>query len=151
MSMDLEEAYDKLYRYCYHRLGSREAAEDTVQEAFTRYLAAYGDLSGGAVMARLYAVARNLCTDQYRRRTAEPLPDDLPVPADEDDRLEDMALRDALARLDPAERELLLMRYVNQEPVSLIAAALGVSRFGAYRRTEAALKKLRAYMKEDEP
>ncbi len=151
MSMDLEDAYDKLYRYCYHRLGSREAAEDAVQEAFTRYLASGRPLGGSAAMRYLYTVARNLCTDEYRRRKPDPLPEDLPAPADEDARLEDMALRDALAKLDPDERELLLMRYVNQEPVSLMAALLGQSRFTVYRRTQAALHKLRAYMKEDEP
>ena len=37
MSMDLEDAYDKLYRYCYHRLGSREAAEKTARSLAARF------------------------------------------------------------------------------------------------------------------
>ena len=54
-------------------------------------------------------------------------------------------------RLPEEEQELLFMRYVNQERVSAIAAALGMSRFAVYRRTAAALKELRERLKEDEP
>ena len=40
MSMDkrreIEEQYDKIYRYCYFKLQKREIAEDITQETFTR-------------------------------------------------------------------------------------------------------------------
>ncbi len=146
--MDIETLYDKIYRYCYHRLRSREAAEDAAQEAFARWLASGVCRSESAALRYLYAVARNLCVDEYRRKKQEPLPQDLPAP---DGALETLALRQAVAALSREEQELILMRYVNQEPVSVIAGALGVSRFAVYRRTSAALEKLRALMKEDEP
>lgn len=38
MSFDIEQPYDKLYRYCYFRLRSRELAEDITQEPFLRCL-----------------------------------------------------------------------------------------------------------------
>ena len=78
----------------------------------------------------------------------EPLPEDLPGP---ELPLEDMALRAALETLSETEQELVVMRYVNQEPVGVIAAHLGMSRFAVYRRTAAALEKLRRALKEDEP
>ena len=40
MSMDkrreIEEQYDKIYRYCYFKLQKREIAEDITQETFAR-------------------------------------------------------------------------------------------------------------------
>ena len=36
--IDLEEQYDKIYRYCYYKLHHREKAEDITQEAFLRFL-----------------------------------------------------------------------------------------------------------------
>ncbi len=145
--MDLQEQYDKLYRYCLRRLGDAAAAEDVTQETFARYYAA-GPRETAHALRWLYAVAKNLCADQFRRPAAEPLPEDLPGPALP---LEDMALRLALASLTEEEQELVLMRYVNQEPVHVIAAHLGMSRFAVYRRTASALEKLRRALEEDEP
>ena len=39
--MDLEELYDKVYRYCYMKLRHPQAAEDITQEAFLRFLRVY--------------------------------------------------------------------------------------------------------------
>ena len=151
MSMDFEAQYDKIYRYCYHRLHHRELAEDITQEAFLRLYAAEGYRETGKAIRYLYTVARNLCIDEYRRRKPEPLADDLPAPDEESVRLDAMSLRDALNTLTDEERELILMRYVNSEPVSVIAGVLGISRFAVYRRTTAVLSKLRQQLKEDEP
>ena len=145
--MDIETIYDRIYRYCYHRLGDRQAAEDATQEAFARWLAAGVCRTENEALRYLYAVARNLCTDEYRRRRPEPLPTDLPGP---DIPVDSLALRQAVAALPQEEQELILMRYVNREPVSVIAGALGVSRFAVYRRTSAALEKLREMLREDE-
>ena len=145
--MDLEEQYDKIYRYCLRRLRDPGLAEDVTQETFARWYAA-GPAGGERAVRWLYTVAHNLCADQYRRPRTEPLPEDMPGPALP---LEDIALHDALAALTESERELILMRYVNQEPVGVIAAHLGMSRFAVYRRTSAALEKLRRALEEDEP
>ncbi len=39
MAIDIEEQYDKIYRYCYYRLRDRERAEDVTQETFLRWFA----------------------------------------------------------------------------------------------------------------
>ena len=36
--MDLEELYDKLYRYCYMKTRHPQTAEDLTQEAFLHFL-----------------------------------------------------------------------------------------------------------------
>ena len=35
---DVEDQYDKIYRYCYFRLRDRQTAEDVTQGTFLRYL-----------------------------------------------------------------------------------------------------------------
>ena len=145
--MDIEEQYDKIYRYCLRRLHDQTLAEDVTQEVFARYYAA-GPRGESHALRWLYTVARNLCADEYRRPRTDPLTGELPGP---ELPLEDIALRAALEKLTEAEQELVLMRYVNQEPVHVIAAHLGMSRFAVYRRTAHALEKLRRALEEDEP
>ncbi len=146
--MDIQEQYDKIYRYCLRRLGNSALAEDVTQEAFLRFFSEGRYRERGQAIRWLYTVAGHLCADQFRRPPTEPLPEDLPGP---ELPLEDMALRAALETLSETEQELVVMRYVNQEPVGVIAAHLGMSRFAVYRRTAAALEKLRRALKEDEP
>lgn len=61
-----------LVRYATHILGSREAAEDIVQDAFIRFSPAnvYGT-SAGQTLAYLYRIVRNLCLDLIKRRKVE--------------------------------------------------------------------------------
>jgi RNA polymerase sigma-70 factor (ECF subfamily) len=57
-------------------------------------------------------------------------------------------LRACLEKLRPDERELLLMRYIEQLAVSEIAAALGVKERAAKSRVRRALEKLQGLMEE---
>ena len=149
--MDIDEQYDRIYRYCCHRLGSPALAEDVTQETFLRWLGAEGYRDEGRALAYLYTVARNLCADHFRRPAEDALPEEVPAPETEAALLDRLDLRAALAALTDQERDLVLMRYMNGAPVKAVAAALGISRFAVYRRTAAALAKLRTLLKEDEP
>ena len=142
MSMDLEEQYDKIYRYCYYRLHNADKAEDITQETFLRYLQCdgYGDI--GRPLAFLYTVAKHLCIDEMRRAKIEPLPQELPGENGESALLDSIMLRQALQELTEAERELILLRYANEVPVSDIARIYKQSRYAIYRKTKKILKKL---------
>jgi len=61
MSADLEELYDKIYRYCYMKLGHRHIAEDITQETFLRFLSDRRYQEMGRELAYLYTIARNQC------------------------------------------------------------------------------------------
>lgn len=150
MSMDIEKQYDRIYRYCYFKLKNREAAEDITQEAFLRYLERYRFASPETALKYLYTIARNLCIDEYRKPTAVPLPEDIPEPSGEDDRLTNLALYQALREMPPEQQELLLLRYVNEVPVSVIAALCGISRFALRRRLLAATDLLRKKLREED-
>ena len=69
MSFDINMQYDRLYRYCYYHTHNRILAQDIVQEAFTRYMERYGSLNEKNAVPYLYVIARNLCIDQYRRKS----------------------------------------------------------------------------------
>lgn len=77
MSLDLEEQYDKIYRYCYFRLHQRETAEDITQETFLRFFESRGYVNKGKSLQYLYTIAHNLCVNEYRKPKTEPLDEDM--------------------------------------------------------------------------
>src|ERR1700744_5737733 len=61
----------RLLAFCRHLLGSREAAEDVLQEAFaSAYNAILGDDRPINVRPWLYRIARNRCLNHMRRQQA---------------------------------------------------------------------------------
>ena len=73
MAIDIEAQYDRIYRYCYFRLRDRHWAEDVTQETFLRWLSSDTYRDTGQTLQYLYTIARNLCTDEGRRPSTEPL------------------------------------------------------------------------------
>lgn len=57
--------------YLERRVGSREAAEDLLQEAFVRSAGRTADVPDDALVPWFYRVLRNAVVDRYRRRGAE--------------------------------------------------------------------------------
>ncbi len=57
--------------YLERRLGSREAAEDVLQEAFVRSAGHTADVPDDALVPWFYRVLRNAVVDRFRRRGAE--------------------------------------------------------------------------------
>lgn len=139
--MDMEEQYDRIYRFCWYRLRDRQQAEDITQETFLRWLASDTWRDTGQTLQYLYTIARNLCIDESRKPGSQPLPEDLA--ATEEDPLLSIALRDELERLDQEERELVLLRVVNEVPMGTLCRLYGMSRFALYRRLRSILKRLR--------
>ena len=73
--MDLEEQYDKIFRYCCFRLYDKQLAQDITQETFLRYYSRNIRLDTGKELAYLYTIARNLCADTFRQKPLSPLAD----------------------------------------------------------------------------
>ena len=159
----LKEQYDKIYRYCYFKLHNRERAEDITQETFLRYLENYRFSTPETALKYLYTIAGHLCVDEFRRpavfsldapvgknasafsgqAAGPPLSESLNVPSGEDALLDALALQKALGELTDEEQELLLLRYVNEVPVGVIARLFHISRFALRRRLLAVTAKLR--------
>lgn len=154
MSFDINMQYDRLYRYCYYHTHNRILAQDIVQEAFTRYMERYGSLNEKNAVPYLYVIARNLCIDQYRRKSmlAEKNLQDQPyekeqstgmsMPGDDTQKnlITKLGVQRALSRLSEEERELLLLISVNEVSAREAGMILGISRFAVYRRLRLAQK-----------
>lgn len=146
--MDYEEQYDKIYRFCYFRVKNAAVAEDITQETFLRFLENNTYRENGKGLQYLYTVARNLCIDEYRKRVAEELPEELCIDGFETMVTESVSMQQALAKLTPMERELVLLRYVNEVPVNVICKLQECSRFALNRKLKQILKQLRGYLSE---
>ncbi|MDF2513340.1 MAG: hypothetical protein K0S04_3206 [Herbinix sp.] len=149
MSIDIQEEYDKIHRYCYYKVGNSALAEDLTQETFLKYFAQNSYIEHGKKLAYLYTIARNLCIDTFRKPQTEALSDDI-TDTDVIERLElNITVREALSTLPMKEQELLLLRYANQLSVGEIASIMGISRFSVYRTINSALASLKVLLKED--
>lgn len=154
--MNIEQAYDRIYRYAYFRVNDSYLAEDITQEAFLRYIKKQG--TGDSYdMPYLYTVAKNLCIDENKRVKLETFEDgdinDLyiqnpysRVSVGEAEMIDKLMIKEALSKLTEQDRELLLLRYVNEEPVASLAEFYQCSRFAVYRKIKAAVKELKGYL-----
>ena len=148
--MDLEEQYDKIYRYCYFKLHHQQMAEDITQETFLRFWESNDYCERGQRLQYLYKIAHNLCLNEYRRKQVEPLEDEILTEDKEDEILTNIVVKEAVQCLTMEEQELLLLRYVNEVPVSDICSILKISRFSLYRKNMKILRKLKNILGEED-
>ena len=137
--------YPEILRYCLWHTSDRQSAEDAAQETFlkaVRHLDAYA--RRGKFRAWLYRIAANTCVDFWRRsQSTEPLTEgEYLDPGFERAELS-CDLRSALAALPPAQREVVLLRYVHGLKLRECAEVLDVPLRTVQSRERAALKALK--------
>jgi RNA polymerase sigma-70 factor (ECF subfamily) len=134
----LTEVYDRysagLYRYAWRLLGDAALAEDCVSETFSRFLTALQRGAGPTdyLQAYLYRIAHNWVTDYYRRQPPPSLPLDPELRADPADEPPQVAAQSlarqqvqaALVLLTPEQRQVIMLKYVEDWPNEAIAQAL---------------------------
>ena len=155
-ALDFEALYrtarDDVYAYVATMLRDRGAAEDVTAAAFERaYRKQRSYKPGrGSERAWLFGIARNAALDELRRRkraaalVAEPADTGATPPEDAvETALRRAAVRVALARIDPRERELVALKFHAGLDNAEIAAVLGVSVSNAGTQLHRAMTKLR--------
>ena len=151
--MNLEEQYDRIYKYLYFHLHNQHTAEDLTQETFLRFLRSRTYQDENRQLQYLYTIARDLCNQYYRDKIIVYSFDevlDYPAPEDFEQSLaERLSLVDALKKLSEEEREMLFLRYVNDVPVVVISGLYHISRFTVYRRLKKILKKIMDEMEKE--
>lgn len=128
-----------LYRYLYRLCGSKEWAEELLQETFYRAMLSLRQEDALMARAWLFKVARNLFIDSLRKRgrDAELLqeigrrasgvsPSDLPEEA-LDRKEQRRKITEVMNRLPERERTLLYLREIEQFSYQELAAALDLS------------------------
>lgn len=147
--MDIEEQYDKIYRFCYFRVGNRVIAEDLTQETFLRFLNSPYQEQGKGIRY-LYTIARNLCIEESRKIKWEVLPEDVHDEGAETSRIiEEIIVKEALRKMPEDDREILIMRYMNEESLGDISRITGLSRFALYRKLRNSRKMFEELMEGD--
>jgi len=142
MHIDIDEQYDKVYRYCYFRVKNQHLAEDITQETFLRFFESNSYKDTGRPLAYLYTVARNLCIDEFRKVHTEELKEEIVQNGFEDAAVEKENLHQAMATLSKEEQELILLRYVNEVSFADLSKMYGKSRFALYRELSKITSKL---------
>ncbi|HID06848.1 MAG TPA: RNA polymerase sigma factor, partial [Armatimonadetes bacterium] len=145
-----------IYRLAYGMLGHREDAEDATQEAFIRiYLSAKKYNGRGSAMRWIWRVCRNVIIDFMRQRQQEVLlpPNEIAIAMDEAEwgafnSEPTWIVREALHRLKPADKEVLVMHYCVGKSVTDIAQCLGISESGAKMRLLRARERFRALVQQ---
>ena len=141
LSQQLERIFDRhyelIYRTAYSVTGSAADAEDIVQTIFVRLLNRElpPDLSA-APERYLYRAAFNLSLNTIRDKKREVLTGNLEVfdthyqtvDATAEDPALDQALREAIAMLNPAAAQVVILRYVHDYSLADIARTLGTTR-----------------------
>ncbi|MBQ8128938.1 MAG: sigma-70 family RNA polymerase sigma factor [Clostridia bacterium] len=147
--MNIEEEYDKIYRYCWFRTQNRETAEDLTQETFLRFFKSDYREEGKGIRY-LYTIARNLCVEAYRT-PKEGAVSGIASYDEEltEDVIERIHIKDALMRLPDDDRDILIMRFMNGESVSDLCRITGLSRFQLYRRLNRLKKEFIALLEEE--
>lgn len=150
---------DRYARYAARLLGSADAAEDAVQDAFVRafdQLAQCRDPDNFA--GWFFLILRNRCFAERRRAGRRaPLEDAAEAPADgplarADQTVETSDFRQALQRallaLTPEQREVFVLKHVEQASYEEIAARTGASVPSLKMRMHRAYDRLRGLLQE---
>ena len=115
-----EETYGALAGYALSLVADRNVADDLAQEAMVRVYARWGLLREARPYA--YRVVTNLARDRWRRRQSElrALPDLVAGPLG----APDSSVLDAVDRLPPGLRDVVLLHYYADLPVEDVARAI---------------------------
>ena len=145
-----------LGRLCMALLGSQADADEATQETLLRAHRAMASFRAeGSVKAWLCGIARHVCAHMLEtRRKQRELLEVVPTEPEARDVFETRrrarALRDALAKLKPTERDALVLRYVADLSHREIALACNLDEPAARKRISRALARLRSVMPDQE-
>jgi RNA polymerase sigma-70 factor (ECF subfamily) len=134
----IREIYERyqagIFRYLYYRLEDPHAAEDLTSEVFIRMIRSLSEYRSGvgSFQGWLYRIAHNLAIDHHRKwssKASVPLEEELMTAEDDpvqsvDHRLTRERLQKALLALNEAQREVVILRFVNELPIEQVAQAL---------------------------
>jgi RNA polymerase sigma-70 factor (ECF subfamily) len=149
---DVERFYadhrDGVFRYLRRMVGAPETARDLTQEVFLRVSrAGVPDAPDIGRRAWVFRIARNLALNHLRDTSRRPMVVELRQPAVSAPQELGMALRDAIGRLSPGERDVFLLREHGGLTYQEIAEASGMTADGVRAALHRARQQLRAELR----
>lgn len=134
----------ELYRSAWLLCGDRHRAEDLVQETLAKVYARWGPAISNPAAYAQTTLTRTWISQQRRRSTHERPVDLVPErpAAGTDDELR-LTLLAALDDLDPLDRAVVVLRYLDDASTDDVARQLGLSNGAVRKRLMRALRRLR--------
>jgi RNA polymerase sigma factor (sigma-70 family) len=118
-----EREYAALARYCYRLVADEQLARDLTQEAFVRLFGRWRQVR--EPRAYVYLVATNLARRTWKRRSTEAAALRTAFSREEVVAGPDLTVRDAVERLPPKWRDVIVLHYFADLPVPAVARQLG--------------------------
>ena len=155
-----EAAFERLYTatagpivgYLAAVTGRREVADDLLQETYCRWLAQYGGraaaMSADETRRLLFRIATNLVRDRWRSGEATPFEEPAEASASADFETS-IDIRAMLEHLQPKERTLLWLAYVEGMDHAEIAAATGLGRLSVRTLLFRVRRKAQRYLRPE--
>jgi RNA polymerase sigma-70 factor (ECF subfamily) len=132
-----DDNIDKVYRFVFFKVNNESIAQDITSETFTRLWKEINfDKEVKNPSGFLFTIARNLIIDHYRTKDQNPaILDNLDIIQDNSQDIAKMAVQNddmravttALGQLKDEYRLAVSLYYIEQEPISDVAKALGKS------------------------
>jgi len=138
--------YAAALRLARSRLGNAALAQDTVQEAWLRVVRHRNRFDPSRKFSSwFFALLSNLCTDAYRKemRRAEKHREFADAMSEPGLAVDTGPLRDAMGRLPPGDREVLLLRFGQGYTLAEVAEIQDITLDAAKKRAQRALRKLK--------
>ena len=152
-----EQYATDVLRVTYFYLGDRQRAEDVTQDVFVRLLTHRPTLEPGKEKAWLLKVALNRCRDLWRESwikrvvLGSPAFEMIPAPDEMEQLAEHQDLMQAIHRLPPDFREIILLYYYQSYGIAEIADMLSLPEGTISSRLSRARKKLETTLKGGVP
>lgn len=139
----------KLFGYLMNTLRDRTRADDALQTTWIKALDALPrfQFRGVPFSSWLFAIARNVCREQWRSGAREVPLEPEHDRADSREQPDTVFVERLLAALDESDRELVRLRYIADLQTSEIARVLGISGIAVRVRLHRVIKKLQQYVK----
>jgi RNA polymerase sigma-70 factor (ECF subfamily) len=142
-----DEYVDQIFRYIYYKVGNFAEAQDLTGQSFLKafeHIDSY-EVRDVAFSSWLYRIAHNLVVDYFRReskRESIPIEDHPPVPSNRGNPVETVLadldsekLYTALGKLTNNQREVIILKFIDNLTNSQVAEIMGIS-VGAVKSTQ---------------
>ncbi len=140
---------NSIYRFVYFRVGSKEIAEDIMQETFLKFIDLVDLVRVTNMRAYLYRIARNLISDSYRSKSKQEVVaieaaydvESVRGPESIEANVDLQMISKALKDVRPEWREIIILRHVESLSYKEIAQIMGKTsayvRVNLHRATKA--------------
>ncbi len=157
--MELYDTHaDAIFRFCYFKTGNREVAKDLTQDVFIKV---FNHMEKGTAeelrspKSFVYAIAKNTVIDYWRKSkslTEDSLPEgffeSIPDTHTIESTVDYSIILSVLDKLPPSDREVILLRYIEDLSSKEMAQVLGERENTILVRISRAKEKLRILLKD---